>query len=125
MSYTLRTPLEGLSPLQRLLWPLIFAQLIALKAWVRAQYGRGVPYWVTISRLGHVSLLHMPADFAQSWCAPCALAPAGLAYTCRLARPALACALMAEASPRTPAPAGDIRIRKNETGQAAACPDTS
>lgn len=44
---------------------LIFVQLIALKAWVRKQYGPGVLYWYAISRWGRVSLRHMPIDFAE------------------------------------------------------------
>jgi hypothetical protein len=45
MTYSLRRPLAGLTGFQRLIWPLIFLQLVALKRWVRAHYGRGVPYW--------------------------------------------------------------------------------
>lgn len=125
MSYTLRTPLEGLSPFQRLLWPLIFAQLIALKAWMRAQFGPGVPYWIRISHLGRVSLRHMPSDFTQSWAAPGAYLPAGFAYASGFVRSALSRVLMARAAARAPRPAPEIRIRTNEMGQAAACPDTS
>ena len=58
-----------------LIWPLIFVQLIALKAWVRRHYGPGVPYWYTVSRWGKVSLRHMPIDFAWSQTAPGSLQP--------------------------------------------------
>lgn len=125
MTYALRIPLEGLSPLQRLLWPLIFAQLVALKAWVRAQYGPGVPYWIRISHCGRVSLRHMPSDFTASWAAPGAYETTRFDYASGRVRAAfrLACVsvAVAAASPLIQI----IRIQKECTGQAAAWPDTS
>lgn len=55
-------PLPGLTWLQWLLWPLIFARLIALKLKVRAQYGRGVPYRYAIGPFGEVHFLGLSAD---------------------------------------------------------------
>ena len=66
MDYALATPPPGLSLLQRLLWPLIYLKLIAMRDWVRKHYGRGVPYWVTISAFGRVRLHRLPTDFTFS-----------------------------------------------------------
>jgi hypothetical protein len=73
--YTLTRPLPGLPAVLRLLWPLIFVQLVVLKAWVRRHYGRGVPYSCTVSRAGRVRLLRLPADLCASATAPAAFGP--------------------------------------------------
>lgn len=93
---------------------------------MRGQFGPGVPYWIRISHLGRVSLRHMPPDFTQSWAAPGACLPAGFAYASGFfVRAALSRVHMARPAARAPRPAPEIRIRTNEMGQAAACPDTS
>ncbi|MFN4023356.1 MAG: hypothetical protein ACK4MQ_00870 [Hyphomonas sp.] len=125
MTYALCTPLEGLSPLQRLLWPLIFAQLIALKAWVRAQYGPGVPYWIRISRLGRVSLRHMPSDFTASWAAPGAYEAPRFDYSSGHARAAFRLVGISVAAAAAPPLVHIIRTQKECASRAAACPDTS
>jgi hypothetical protein len=79
MTYSLRRPLAGLTGFQRLIWPLIFLQLVALKRWVRAHYGRGVPYWYGLTAWGRVYLRHLPTDFAASYAAAGALSPPALA----------------------------------------------
>jgi hypothetical protein len=79
MTYSLRRPLAGLTGFQRLIWPLIFLQLVALKRWVRAHYGRGVPYWYGLTAWGRVYLRHLPTDFAASYAAAGALRPPALA----------------------------------------------
>ncbi len=96
MTYSLRHPPAGLSGFLRLIWPLIFVQLVALKRWVRAQYGPGVPYWYGITRWGRVFLRHLPADFTQSYAAPGALTPAVFAFTLAIPSPRLAAARAAE-----------------------------
>ncbi len=58
-----------------LIWPLIFVQLVALKASVRKHCGPGVPYRYTVSRWGKVSLRHMPIDVAWGHTAPGSLRP--------------------------------------------------
>ncbi len=88
----------------RLIWPLIFVQLIALKAWVRKHYGPGVPYWYEISRWGRVRLMHMPIDFAQSYAAPGALRPAVFDFSFGITSPRLGEAIAAEVAARIPAP---------------------
>jgi hypothetical protein len=40
VKYSLRHPPSGLTLTHQLLWPLIFAQLVALKLWVRRQLWR-------------------------------------------------------------------------------------
>ncbi|MFN7056446.1 hypothetical protein [Hyphomonas sp.] len=60
--YDRHAPLPDLTWLQWLLWPLIFARLIALKLQVRAQYGRGVPYHYKIGPFGEVHFLGLCAD---------------------------------------------------------------
>ncbi|MFN7054450.1 hypothetical protein [Hyphomonas sp.] len=60
--YSLTRPFHWLSPLQRLLWPLIFAQLAALKAWVRSEYGRGFVYRFGITPFGRVIYLGLITD---------------------------------------------------------------
>ncbi|MFN4023193.1 MAG: hypothetical protein ACK4MQ_00035 [Hyphomonas sp.] len=60
--YSRFDPLPGLTWLQWLLWPLIFARLMAVKLRVRAQYGRGVPYHCEIGPLGQVWFMGLRAD---------------------------------------------------------------
>lgn len=60
--YSRFDPPPGLTWLQWLLWPLIFARLMALKLRIRAQYGRGVPYNIEIGPFGEVHFLGLRAD---------------------------------------------------------------
>jgi len=108
VKYSLRHPPSGLTLTHQLLWPLIFAQLVALKLWVRRRYGAGVPYWFHVSRWGRVSLRHMPGDFTASDTAPCALrpVPAVVRLFARSVRLALATAPEVRALV-PPAPAAD------------------
>ncbi len=107
MTYSLRRPPAGLTGFLRLIWPLVFVQLVALKAWVRKHYGPGVPYWYTVSRWGRVSLLHMPMDFAQSYAAPGSLRPVNISVQFFGVTPRLMLALAPEVS--TPvAPAREV-----------------
>jgi len=105
VTYSLLRPPEGMTGFLRLIWPLVYVQLIALKAWMRKHYGPGVPYWYTVSRWGTVSLRHMPLDFAEaSYAAPCALKPLTFDFALCANRPRLALALMPEAPAPVPAP---------------------
>jgi hypothetical protein len=85
VTYSLHRPVEGLTGWPRLIWPLVYWQLVALKLWVRKTYGPGVPYWFSIDRWGRVSLRHMPIDFAQSYAAPAALRTATFNFTLAIA----------------------------------------
>ncbi|ABI77295.1 hypothetical protein HNE_2753 [Hyphomonas neptunium ATCC 15444] len=130
MDYAFATPLPGLSLLQRLLWPLIFVQLIALRDWVRAHYGRGVPYWITISKFGRVRLRHLPADFASSQAAPVSYEIFGQDYSAGLTRDLLAATCAEEETSGAPAPALSLALPETQSGQAPsqkgrAHPDTS
>jgi hypothetical protein len=107
VTYSFRNPFDGLSWIQRLLWPLIFMQLIALKRWVRSQYGRGVPYRIGISAFGRVRLLRLPTDAARSQSAPGARAVPGFEFSAGLVRAAFRLACADETTPRAPAP--DVR----------------
>lgn len=60
--YSRFDPLANLTWLQWLLWPLIFARLMALKLSIRARYGRGVPYHYHIGPFGEVHFLGLRAD---------------------------------------------------------------
>ncbi len=105
MTYTLHTPPAGMTGFLRLIWPLLYVQLIALRAWVRKHYGPGVPFWYVISRWGIVSLLHMPMDFTQSYAAPGALKPAAFDFSLGAPSAGLTEALAAEPVAVVPAPA--------------------
>ena len=114
VTYSLLRPPEGITGFLRLIWPLVYVQLIALKAWMRKHYGPGVPYWYTVSPWGKVSLRHMPLDFAEaSYAAPCALKPLTFDFALCANRPRLASALMPETSAPVPAP-----MREDETHSA-------
>jgi len=105
MTYSLLRPPEGMTGFLRLIWPLVYVQLVALKAWMRKHYGPGVPYWYTVSRWGKVSLRHMPLDFAEaSYAAPCALKPLAFDFALTTAPSRLALALMPEVCAPVPAP---------------------
>jgi hypothetical protein len=104
VTYSFRNPVDGLSWIQRLLWPLIFVQLIALKRWVRSQYGRGVPYRIGISAFGRVRLLRLPTDAARSQSAAGARAVPGFEFSASLVRAAFRLACADETTPRAPAP---------------------
>ena len=126
MDYAYSTPLPGLSLLQRLLWPLIYVQLIALRDWVRQHYGRSVPYWITISKFGRVRLRHLPTDFAFSQAAPVSYERVGYDYACGLTRACLAQTCREDGTPPAPAPAGAQPLMpQTQSGQASAHPDTS
>jgi len=128
MDYALSTPLPGLSLLQRLLWPLIYVQLIALRDWVRAHYGRGVPYWITISKFGRVRLRHLPTDFTFSQAATVSYERFGYDYTSGLTRALLTATFAEETTPPAPAPVRVLlwlAMPETQSGQAAAHPDTS
>ncbi len=109
----------------RLIWPLIFVQLIALKAWVRKHYGPGVPYWYEISRWGRVRLMHMPIDFAQSYAAPGALKPAAFDFTLANTSCRLASSLAPEATSPVPAPEREPKTYSAHVLSGAARFDTS
>lgn len=111
VTYSLRRTLEGLSWIQRLLWPLIFAQLCALKLWVRKHYGRGVPYRIEISRLGAVRLVRLPTDRVWSYAAQGALWIEGAAFSSGLVRPGFGLASAPEEAPPAPAPLWTLRLR--------------
>lgn len=135
MHYALATPLPGLSLLQRLLWPLIYMQLVTLRDSLRAQYGRGVPYWISISRLGRVRLHRLPMDGTFSDAAPVSCERFGHAYTTGLARAVLASACAEEITPPAPAAAPGLAawnspLLQTQSGRATsqggtARPDTS
>ena len=73
--YSLRHPPAGLTLIHQLLWPLIFAQLAALKNWVRAHHGRGIPYGYVVSRWGRVTLTYVGARPFTSYSASVTFAP--------------------------------------------------
>lgn len=75
MTYSLRRPPPGLTLIHRLLWPLIFAQLVALKSWVRAQYGRGVPYGYLISPWGRITLTYIGTQGFTTYSAAGSITP--------------------------------------------------
>ena len=105
VTYSLLRPPEGMTGFLRLIWPLVYVQLIALKAWMRKTYGPGVPYWYTVSPWGKVSLRHMPLDFAEaSYAAHCALKPFAFDYALVTGPTRLALALMPKAPAPVPAP---------------------
>jgi len=69
VTFCLRRPAFGLTLVHPLLWPLIFAQGVALKNQVRARYGRGVPYACVVSRWGRVPLTFASTQgFARFFC---------------------------------------------------------
>ena len=125
MDYAPATPLPGLSLLQRLLWPLIYLQLIALRDWVRKHYGRGVPYWFTISKFGRVRLHRLPTDFTFSQAAPVSYERFGYDYTSSQTRALLAETCAEEITPPAPVPVCADLMPQTQSGQTAAHPDTS
>jgi hypothetical protein len=125
MTYTLHQPPDGLTGWPRLIWPLVYVQLMALKAWVRKQYGPGVPYWYEISRWGIVSLKHMPIDFTWSYSANAALQPTKFDFTLAITSPRLASALAEEAVTEPPAPEHGARPYSVPARSCIVCPDTS
>ena len=107
VTYSLLRPPEGITGFLRLIWPLVYVQLIALKAWMRKHYGPGVPYWYTVSPWGKVRLRHMPLDFAEaSYAAPCALKP--LAFDFNLSPGTIRLALTLTPEVRAPVPAPEL-----------------
>lgn len=128
MVYALSTPLPGLTLLQRLLWPPIFLQLIALRNHLGVEYGRDVPYWFSISKFGRVRLIHLPTDFTLSDAAPLSKERFGYRYTSGQTRAALAATCIEEISPPAPTSVRAIppAMPQTQSGQTAtAHPDTS
>lgn len=83
--YSLRRPPANLTLIHWLLWPLIFAQLVALKNWVRRTYGYGIPYGFRVSRWGRVTLRYVGAGPIISATAAPASAAARFDFTLGLA----------------------------------------
>jgi hypothetical protein len=104
MKYSLRHPPEGIPLLHLILWPWIWAQIVALKLWVRKHYGRGVPYRFTVSPLGRVRLAWLPTDLTWGYAANAPLLEPRFDFTAGIPRPALTRALTPEDTPRPPAP---------------------
>lgn len=126
MTYSFNRPPAGMIGFLLLIWPLIFVQLIALKAWVRKQYGPGVPYWYAISRWGRVSLRHMPIDFAErSYAAPGALRPLAFDFTLSTSPKRFALALTPESQAPMPAHGGSPEIPSVHVAYALKGFDTS
>ena len=50
-------PPAGFPPHLALVWPLIWAQILVLRAWVRASYGRGTLYQWSVTPWGQVFLV--------------------------------------------------------------------
>ena len=109
--FSLTQPIQGASPLQILLWPLIWLQLLVLRANVRANYGRGVPFAFEISAFGKVRLTRVSAGY-QSGTLPAWLVPpeAPAARPVSLALRRLAASLIEPAQP-PPAPLRCVRGR--------------
>jgi hypothetical protein len=122
---SLRHSLEGLSWLQRLIWPLIFAQLTALKRWVRAHDGRGVPYRVDISPFGKVALVRMPMDAAMGQTAAAAFAMPHFEFRVAPARAIFGLACTPECTPPAPPPEADIHAVRVWTQPCPVSPDPS
>lgn len=73
--FSLTQPVQGASPLQILLWPLIWLQLqVSFRANVRANCGRGVPFAFEISAYAKVHLTRVSAGY-QSGTLPAWLVP--------------------------------------------------
>jgi hypothetical protein len=105
VTYSLLRPPEGMTGFLRLIWPLVYVQLIALKAWMHKTYGPGVPYWYTVSHWGKVSLRHMPLDLAErGYAAHCALKPLAFDFALFNAPTRLALALTPETRTLAPTP---------------------
>ena len=103
-------------------------QLIALRDWVRKHYGRGVPYWITISKYGRVRLRHLPTDFTFSQAAPVSYERFGYDYASGLTRALLAETCAEENTPSAPAPALAmlwLALAETQSGQTEVHPDTS
>jgi hypothetical protein len=104
VTYLFNRPPARVTGFLLLIRPLIFVQLIALKAWVREQYGPGERYRHTISRWGRVSLRHMPIDFAErSYAAAGALRPLAFDFTLSTSPKRFALALTPESQAPMPA----------------------
>jgi hypothetical protein len=128
MDYALSTPLPGLTLLQRLLWPLIFLQLIALRDHMGVEYGRDVPCWISISKFGRARLIHLPTDFTLSDAAPLPKERFDYRYTSGQARAELAATFIEAISPPGPTSVRAIppAMPQTQSGQAATVhPDTS
>lgn len=126
VTYSFNRPPTGMTGFLLLIWPLIFVQLIALKAWVRKQYGPGVSYWYTISRWGRVSLRHMPIDFAErSYAAAGALRPLAFDFTLSTSPKRFALALTPESQAPMPAHGGGPEIPSVHVAHALKGFDTS
>ena len=102
MDDALSTPLPGLSLLQRLLWPLIFVQLVALRDRLRARYGGNMPSWLSLSKSGCAGLIRVPTDSAIRQAAPASYETFGHDYSARLTRARLADVCAEEETPPAP-----------------------
>jgi hypothetical protein len=125
MTWTLRRPAPGLTLLQQLLWPLIFAQLVALKSWVRAQYGRGVHYGYVISPWGRVRLIYVGIRGFTTYSAAGSIAPvlrsAEQTVCARLMR-ALAAEISVPVAPVCTAPAYSVYVHLETIGHDSSLP---
>ena len=117
MDDALSTPLPGLTLLQRLLWPLIFVQLVALRDRLRAQYGCNMPCWLSISKFGRVRLIRIPTDFTFSQAAPVSYETFGHDYSAGLTRARLADVCAEEETPPAPRPALAFLMPRRNRGR--------
>lgn len=108
-----------------LIWPLIYVQLLALKAWVRAHYGRGVPYCYEISPWGRVRLYRLPTDCAGGMSAAIVSPPSAIDVFHFAASPRLALALGTEPCAPVPAPHPNMPAQPVPLLTRAFHPDTS
>lgn len=121
MTYTLLRPPEGMTGFLRLIWPLVYVQLVALKARTRTHYVPGVPYWYTVSSWGRVSLRHMPIDFAEArYAASGALKPLAFDFALSKGSTRLALALAPEVCAPVPVP-----VREEQTCSAHVLSETA
>lgn len=127
--YSRFDPPPGLTWLQWLLWPLIFARLMAMKIRIRAQYGRDVPYNIEIGPFGEVHFLGLRADPDRLCvCAQLFDAASRRGETLPAGLPPRLAALMAEPAPGAVPPAR-YHIIRLQTARALLAgdpaPDTS
>lgn len=79
---SLLTPPPGFPPLLIPVWPLIWVQVLVLRAWVRATYGKGTQYHWSVTLCGRVYLTSIdwvPGQAAPEWLRPAAHPNARLA----------------------------------------------
>lgn len=126
MMFTRLMPFAGLPPLLRLLWPLIWLQIMALKLQVRARYGRGVPFAFIIWPSGRVVLTRIAAEYHQSLI-PAHLIPSPAPAVRPVSRKLRElAALLCEPPNPAPVPAAITGVPSSQTmGMARPHPDTS